>query len=249
MAETRNLGLDVVGTNGRAERARVYLSLACSYLKGGGAPTLSVDCASYPEFEREIERLKSECDELAAAARRAFGDVAPPEADAAAAGAEAAAPERSAPPATAKTPLRLGAELRVADEMTRNVETMRRNDKLSVANELMQVGGFRHVVVLEDDSDDIAGVLSHRDIFYGALAWSIGHGETAHQQALHDIPVKNVMCHAVTTVSPETPLADAARMMLEAKIGCLPVVANGRLVGILTEGDFLAMLTHAEVTG
>jgi CBS domain-containing protein len=41
------------------------------------------------------------------------------------------------------------------------------------------------------------------------------------------------------TTTPDTPLADAARVMLERKIGCLPVVEDGRLVGILTESDFL----------
>jgi CBS domain-containing membrane protein len=130
--------------------------------------------------------------------------------------------------------------------MSRDVKTMHRNDKLSLADELMKVGGFRHVVVVEDDDSEVVGIVSHRDIFYSALAWSTGQGETAHQKALDSIPVKNVMCTDVETVAPDTPLADAARIMLEKKIGCLPVIRSERLVGVLTEGDFLSMLTGAE---
>jgi len=130
--------------------------------------------------------------------------------------------------------------------MTRGVQTVHRNDKLSVIDELMKIGGFRHVVVVEDDnSDAVAGIVSHRDIFYGALAWSLGQGETAHHKALETMPVKDVMRSDVTTVASDTPLADAARIMLEKKIGCLPVIQDKRIVGILTEGDFLSMLTSA----
>jgi CBS domain-containing protein len=50
----------------------------------------------------------------------------------------------------------------------------------------------------------------------------------------------------VITVAPETALADASQLMREKKIGCLPVVENRILVGILTEGDLLAILSHAE---
>jgi CBS domain-containing protein len=61
------------------------------------------------------------------------------------------------------------------------------------------------------------------------------------------MPAKQVMQEDVVTVAPETSLADAARIMLEKKVGCLPVVGAEGLIGILTEGDFLSMLTEAEV--
>ncbi len=252
MAETINLGLDIAGEAGGPRAARVYLELACCYLKRGGAPTLTADCASITDFEREIERLKGECDELLERARTEFGATTQRDA---AVGADStgtdAAEKRSsktfeAPQPVDKVPLRIGNNLCVEDEMTRDVKTMHRNDKLSVADELMKIGGFRHVVVLEDDSDAVAGVIGHRDIFHGALAWSIGQGETAHQKALDAISVKTVMRSDVTTVAPDTSLVDAAQIMMEKKIGCLPVVRNDRLVGILTEGDFLSMLTSAE---
>ena len=53
--------------------------------------------------------------------------------------------------------------------------------------------------------------------------------------------VKDVMTTEPITTTPETPLTEAARVLTEQKIGCLPVVENGRLVGILTESDFVAL--------
>jgi CBS domain-containing protein len=246
MAETINLALDVIDGADGPRLTRVCLEMACSYTKGQGAPTLTADCDSLDDFEREIVRLKEECDELLKRARNAFGD----ELEGGSPGIEA---EETVSPITSKArqpanklALRIRDDLRVEDEMTRDVKTMHRNDHLSVSDELMKIGGFRHVVVVEDESDEVVGVVSHRDIFYGALAWSTGQGDAAHHRMLDAFPAKQVMCADVTTVAPDAPLVDAARIMSEKKLGCLPVVRNERLVGILTEGDFLSLLTNAE---
>jgi CBS domain-containing protein len=125
---------------------------------------------------------------------------------------------------------------------SREVRTVGRNDKLSVADELMRLGRFRHAVVL-DEPKSVSGVVSQRDIFFNALAWSLGQGEAGHRKALETCVVKNVMHGDVVTIAPDAPLTEAAARMGEQKIGCLPVVADGELVGILTEGDFLALLS------
>jgi len=252
VAETINLALDVTLKADNPQVVRVCLELACSYTKGRGAPTLTADCDSFADFEREIVRLKEECDELLERARRAFGDA--PQRDAALEegspgieeGGTGASESSEAPQPADKIPLRIRDGLCVEDEMTRDVKTMQRNDKLSIADELMKIGGFRHVVVVEEDGESVAGIVSHRDIFYSALAWSTGRGDTAHQKTLSALPAKQVMCTDVTTVAPDVPLAEAARIMSEEKLGCLPVVRSERLIGILTEGDFLSMLTNTE---
>ena len=256
MSENLNLALDFVepapraaSDRRRAVAARVYVSLACCYLKDGGAPTITADCSSYAEFEQEVNRLKAECDAILRDAEDRFGRSDPMVREHGKSHAEVttAAPDGERETPAAKTPVRLEQLLRVADRMTREVRTLQPNDKLSIADELMKVGKFRHVVVVDgDDSGEVVGVVSHRDIFYGALAWSLGQGTSAHQRALESLPVKNVMHAEVTTVAPEAPLATAARTMLERRIGCLPVVENERLVGILTEGDFLSMLTEVD---
>jgi CBS domain-containing protein len=58
------------------------------------------------------------------------------------------------------------------------------------------------------------------------------------------IPVKEVMTTQILTARPDESLASAARRMLEHKIGCLPVVEDGKLIGILTEADFVSAIAR-----
>jgi CBS domain-containing membrane protein len=129
---------------------------------------------------------------------------------------------------------------RVRDVMSRVVKTLLRNDTLSVAQEVLAAGGFRHLVVLADDGA-VAGVLSQRDLLRGALARAMGLGSVAQKKLMDMLLVKEVMSTEIVTVAPDASLEDAARRMIERKIGCLPVVEGDRLVGILTEGDFVRL--------
>jgi len=131
--------------------------------------------------------------------------------------------------------------MRVRDLMSSEVATVRRNDKLAIADDLMNLGRIRHTPVLDDDGDEVVGILSQRDLFRGALARSIGYGGHAQQKLMNTLAVKDVMTGDPVTTTPDTPLADAARLMLERKIGCLPVLEGGKLVGILTESDFVRL--------
>lgn len=234
MAETKNLTLDL-DTGPRANEkpaARIAVAEAWGFTRHGGAAVLSRDCTSLAALEREVERLKGELDEALADARVRLAG-------------QAAAAAKGAAPAEAPRAQRIAAldtSLRVADVMTREVRTLGPNDRLALADELMKQGRFRHVVVV--DEGRVTGVLSQRDIFHGALAWSLGQGRKAHEQLLAATAVKDVIASHVVTVDPDAPLAEAAALLREHKIGCLPVVAGDELVGILTEGDFLALLAR-----
>ena len=133
-------------------------------------------------------------------------------------------------------------ELRVRDAMTAGPTTLKRNEKLTLADDVMQLGRIRHLPVIDDDDEGkLIGIVSQRDLLRGALAQALGYGEHGRRKILDTLLVKEVMATEVATTSPDTLLADAARILAERKIGCLPVVDNGRLVGILTEGDFVAL--------
>jgi CBS domain-containing membrane protein len=133
-------------------------------------------------------------------------------------------------------------ELRVRDAMTAGPTTLKRNEKLTLADDVMQLGRIRHLPVIDDDDEGkLIGMVSQRDLLRGALAQALGYGEHGRRKILDTLLVKEVMATEVATTSPDTLLADAARILAERKIGCLPVVDNGRLVGILTEGDFVAL--------
>lgn len=129
----------------------------------------------------------------------------------------------------------------VRDLMTANVKTLGRNDTLGVADDLMSNSNLRHAPVLDADGE-LCGMLSQRDLFRGAFARALGYGERAQKKLRESILVKEIMTTEVVTVHPEESLSTAARIMLEKKIGCLPVVdREGKLVGILSESDFLKL--------
>jgi CBS domain-containing protein len=133
--------------------------------------------------------------------------------------------------------------LRVRDVMSSVVKTLGRNDQVSLAADLMEADRIRHVPVLDEDGV-LAGILSQRDLFRGALASALGYGATAQRKMLSQLVVKEVMTTEVVTTGPEAPLATAAKTMLEHKIGCLPVVEGAKLVGIVTESDFVALVAR-----
>jgi CBS domain-containing membrane protein len=130
---------------------------------------------------------------------------------------------------------------RVKDVMTTEVKALRRDEVLTLADDLMNLGRIRHLPILAEDGKRVVGVLTQRDLFRGALAQAIGYGERARRKLLETVLVVEVMTTHPITTTPDTPLAEAARMLIERKIGCLPVIENDRLVGILTEGDFVAL--------
>jgi CBS domain-containing protein len=132
----------------------------------------------------------------------------------------------------------------VGDVMTKEVATLERNDKLKIADDVMRLGRIRHMPVLDDDGE-IVGIVSQRDLFRGALARCIGYGEFAQQKLLDQLLVKEIMSTEVVTVNPYAPLQQAARLMLERKIGCVLVAEEARLVGILTESDFVKLYAGA----
>ena len=134
--------------------------------------------------------------------------------------------------------------LLVRDVMTRDVATLGRNEKLSVADDVMRLGRIRHLPIV-DDEGALAGIVSQRDLFHSGLLRALGYGQHAKQQALDLLVLKEAMKTDVVTVPPDEPLSAAAKMMLERKIGCLVVVEAKKIVGILTESDFVKLVAQS----
>jgi CBS domain-containing membrane protein len=137
-------------------------------------------------------------------------------------------------------------ELKVREVMTADPTTLKRNDKLSLADDIMRLGRVRHLPVLDDDDQTLVGIVTQRDLFRDALAQALGYGKHAQRKLLDSLAVKDVMTTEVVTIRADASLVYAARLLTERKIGCLPVVENGRLVGILTEGDFVALIARGD---
>ena len=135
-------------------------------------------------------------------------------------------------------------DLKVRDVMTADPTTLKRNDKLTLADDIMRLGRVRHLPILDDDDQTLVGIVTQRDLFRDALAQALGYGKHAQRKLLDSLAVKDVMATEVVTVRSDASLVYAARVLTERKIGCLPVVDDGRLVGILTEGDFVALIAR-----
>jgi acetoin utilization protein AcuB len=112
----------------------------------------------------------------------------------------------------------------VEKRMTRDPVTITPEEFLSVAQEKMHAGGFRRLPVVRQGA--LLGIITERDL-------------REHGGFLERTKVNGVMKEKPATVGPETTLEEAAQIMLQRKIGGLPVVDHGRLVGIITESDIL----------
>jgi len=108
--------------------------------------------------------------------------------------------------------------------MTKHPETIHPDDTLAKASEMMEVGGFRRLPVVKDGA--LVGMLTERD-----LRQHRGHLETTKVNATMSAPV--------LSVAPATTVQEAARLMVQRKLGGLPVVDRGMLVGIVTTTDML----------
>ena len=130
--------------------------------------------------------------------------------------------------------------LLVRDVMTKDVATLGRNESLTVADDVMRLGRIRHLPIV-DSEGDLAGIVSQRDLFHSGLLRALGYGTHAKQQALSLLVLKEAMKTDVVTISPDAPLAQAAKTMLDRKIGCLVVTEGKKIVGIITESDFVKL--------
>ncbi len=128
-------------------------------------------------------------------------------------------------------------ETRVQDIMTRNPHTLEADDVLDLADDLMSMARIRHIPILS--SGKIVGIVSQRDLFFSALVKALGLQPREQKDLMKTIRARELMSHPVITISPGASVKEAARLMGQNKIGCLPVVKGKQFVGIVTETDIL----------
>ncbi len=120
----------------------------------------------------------------------------------------------------------------VRQVMNKDMVTVRPDDIADLAASLMEWQKIRYVLV-EDEDGRLAGMVSHRAAL--RLLARQKKGDSA------VVSVRDIMRPGVVTVTPDTPTQTAIELMRRNKIGCLPVVQDGRLVGVLTEHDFMEL--------
>jgi acetoin utilization protein AcuB len=126
----------------------------------------------------------------------------------------------------------------VADIMITRVVTIDMDDRLTLAKEIFDHVSFHHLIVV-DDKEQLSGILSYRD-FLRALSPNIGTAaELIRDTETLQKRVHQVMSHNPFTIAPHCDINQASRLILDHDIGCLPVLDNNIIVGIITWKDLL----------
>jgi CBS domain-containing protein len=127
----------------------------------------------------------------------------------------------------------------VSEIMRREFASLREDDRLDLADQVMKLGRVRHLPVLAADGR-LVGIVSSRDLLEASLTTVLAFDPAARRGFLHSVAVSEVMRREVETAEESTPLGVAASRLIRHKIGCLPVVRpDGVMVGLLTETDLL----------
>jgi CBS domain-containing protein len=111
-----------------------------------------------------------------------------------------------------------GKEGVVREIMTGSPVTLKPEDTLDLANNVISLGRIRHIPVVEDGR--LIGLLSERDLMGAATTEIFGLKQKRKSALLKTVMIKDVMQKRVITVKPDTPIKDAAQLMADKKIGC-----------------------------
>lgn len=127
--------------------------------------------------------------------------------------------------------------MQVATIMTTRVVTVEMDDRLSLIRDIFNQARFRHLMVMEEG--ELLGIISDRDLLRALSPYLDSAAEQARDTETLNRRAHQIMTRQPVTVSPHQTLAYAARLMLDKKVSCLPVLDRGTLVGVLSWKDLL----------
>jgi acetoin utilization protein AcuB len=125
----------------------------------------------------------------------------------------------------------------VKKKMNRDLVTVSKDDPMTLAKKILKENKIRHLPVV--DGKKLIGLVTNMDIRKAEASPATSLEVRELNYLLDRIKVSEIMTRKVITISPEHSVEDAATILQEKKIGCLPVVENGNLVGMLTENDVM----------
>lgn len=124
----------------------------------------------------------------------------------------------------------------IAEIMTTEPETLGVDDSLETARDMMSQRGFRHIPIIDGDGK-LAGLVTQSDVLAASASNLGGDGD----RSAAEIRIGEFMTRDVATVDERAELRDAAMYLQRHKYGCLPVVTDGQLRGIVTDSDFVGV--------
>jgi acetoin utilization protein AcuB len=133
----------------------------------------------------------------------------------------------------------VAAPFRVRDVMTPDPVTLSPEENLMEALQVMRRRHIRRIPVVAEGK--LVGLLTEGDL-KRAEPSTLSNTQEEFLAVMETTPVNRIMIENLLTTSPDAPLVDAARTLWTSKYGALPVLENGKLVGILTDNDLLGAL-------
>lgn len=128
--------------------------------------------------------------------------------------------------------------MRVQEIMTRRIATIHQDDRLQLVQDIFAQAPFRHLLVL-NGQEQLCGIISHADMTAALSPYLGSDAEVERDRDTLQRRAHQVMSRNLVTITGAATLESAARIMLEHNIGCLPVVEQGRLEGLVSWKDLL----------
>ena len=136
--------------------------------------------------------------------------------------------------------------MRVKDRMTPSPTTALEDASFEEALHMMKEKKIRRLPIV-DKSGRLTGIVVQKDLFSASPSSATSLSVFEVHYLLSKVKMKDVMTRRVVTVGDDCPLEEAARIMVDHRIGCLPIIKEGKLVGIITETDIFK--TFVEILG
>jgi len=128
----------------------------------------------------------------------------------------------------------------VSKKMQRNVITISKNERMTTAKKILQEKNIRHLPVV--DGKKLVGLVTNMDIRKAEASPATSLEIRELHYLLDKLTVGEIMTKNIITISPDISVEEATTLLHDNKIGCLPVVEDGNLVGMITENDVMEIL-------
>ena len=131
----------------------------------------------------------------------------------------------------------------IKDQMTPNPICGRPDMSVGEAEEIMRTNNFRHLPIV-DEQKSLVGLVTRASLAGVVQADQRTLSQYELKYLMAKVRVRDVMVTRVITISEDTPVEEAARIMADRKISCLPVTRDGKPVGIITDNDLFAIMVN-----
>jgi acetoin utilization protein AcuB len=128
----------------------------------------------------------------------------------------------------------------VRDIMTTDLTTLREDEVLLDATMLFASASVRHIPIV--DGQQLVGIVTERDVKHYTPSILSGISADEYNRLMETTPLSKIMIRNPLTIGPDKPAYEAAQLLYDHRVGCLPVVEGGELKGIITTMDMLNLL-------